>query len=201
MISDIKTMWEPDAADVRQGHMRRIELAVERDAPLLVPLQGLRAPSWWTSCRIFAEDASAFFSVSIACNDGNGPTLETWVQPAGAVNSLTWPIPGDLAQALDLTLVVRYMGGLRECVPLALTLGFHELERYVANERFAFVDAGGTPAMFWDAGRGVGGLQGTDAMEFGTLYVVVPPMNRLVNDVRWQDIHCRIDSWNDIVPL
>jgi len=198
MISDIKTMWEPNPADVRQGHMRRIELAVERDEPLQVPLRGLSAPSWWTSCRLYTEDESAFFSVSIVCNSGNGPTLETWMQPTGTLNPLTWPIPGDLAQALDLTLIVRYMGGQR--IALALTLGFHELEGYAANERFAFVDAAGCPVVFWDAALGTAKVR-DDEMEDAAMYVIVPRMNRLLSDVRWQDIHCIINSWNDIVPM
>ena len=200
-ISDIKAMWEPNEADVHQGHMKHIEMAVERDEPLRVPLRGLAAPSWWTSCRIFTEDPTAFFRVSIACNNGNGPVLETWVQPSCTLSPLTWPIPGDLARALELTLIVRYVGGERERTAVALTLGFHELDGYDADERFAFVDAVGRPIVLWDARFGTARVRGADDAGEAAMYVIVPRMNRLLNDARWQDIHCILNGWNDALAL
>lgn len=205
MLSDLKNHWPPARDDPRQGYKRRLELHMERDTPLVEPLQAIPDPMWWTSCCITcATDPAAHFSVSLLAGR-NGHPMETWVQPAGPVQPLTWPIPGDMATYLDFHLVVRYMGNC-ERAAVVLTLGFHEMDLFPNPEmeledyRYIFVSQTGRVAMVWNAARGVGGIWGSDYLEEGELYIVVPPMHRLLGDRQWWDMRHVVHSWNDVLP-
>jgi hypothetical protein len=206
MISTLKNLWPPAADHPLQGYKRRIEVRMERDRPLVEPLRTVHDPTWWTSCHISsATDPDSHFSVSLVAGP-NGPTLETWVQPSGALQPLTWPIPGDLANSMDLHVIVRYMGNC-ELLAATLTLGFHEVEPFPniemgpADQRFMFVSQTGQPKMLWDAARGIGGTRGSDYLEEGEMYIVVPPMHRIIGDRQWWDMRHVVHSWNDILPL
>jgi hypothetical protein len=205
MLSAIKTMWPPAADDPRQGYKRRIEVRMERDVPLVEPMRTIHDPMWWTSCHIScALDPTAHFTVSLMSGP-NGLPLETWIQPAGTLQPLTWPIPGDLANYLDLHLVVRYMGNC-ELTAACLTLGFHELEPFPnpemdpEDQRYIFVNQTGQPRMLWDAAQGVGATRGSDYLADGQVYIVVPPSHRLLGDRQWWDMRHVVHSWNDVLP-
>lgn len=206
MISALKNLWPPAQDHPLQGYKRRIDLHMERDTPLVEPLRTIHDPVWWTSCHLTCHtDPDAHFSVSLVPGQ-NGLPLETWVQPAGALQPLTWPIPGDLANYLDFHLIVRYMGNC-ELAAVSLTLGFHEVGPYPnlimepEAHRYIFVSQTGRPAMLWDAARGIGGRWDSDYLEAGELYIVVPPMHRILGDRQWWDMRHVVHSWNDILPL
>ena len=215
MISTLKNMWPPAADHPLQGYKRRIEVCVARDVPLVEPLRSIRDSLWWTSCHIScATDPTAHFSVSLMAGP-NGPPLETWLQPAGLVQPLTWPIPGELASYLDLQMIVRYMGTC-ELYAVSLTLGFHELDPFPnpvgmagqrpnvemgpEEQRYIFVSQTGQPKLLWDASRGIGATRDSDYLENGELYIVVPPSHRLLGDHQWWDMRHVVHSWNDILP-